>query len=119
MLNILVFLSDNKPYREIFSDIFRLDCIFYSEDEARYSKKLDNDARYFFDYSKSSLEYSVEELSQIPYKVSEICDISFYPPEILSSIVSALADCDKTIYIDDDHGTIANVTEYKKIINIP
>lgn len=118
MLNIIVLLSDNKSYREIFSDIFELDNIFYTEDEARYSRKCEN-GRYYFHYSKpTSVEYSAEELSQIPYEVSEICDITYYPPEMLKFIVSKLASYDPMLYIDDDHGRIMSINKYDKLINI-
>lgn len=117
MLNIIVFLRDNiSKQKEQLKEMFDLDVVYIEEEHSRYVGNYTN-GRCYFHYDKSiANDYSKIELSSIPYVISDICDISFYPPEMLPLIVSKLVQYDNELFVDDDYNGIVNIVTFSKKI---
>lgn len=87
-------------------------CISVIDDNRLYAEF--QGGHFFMDISDSGYAFSDDELAQIPYKVSCICDITYSFNNMTSYIIDSLTDYDNSLYVDDDHDNIMNICEYKK-----
>lgn len=85
-------------------------------DEEIYSKREDqNDL--FACFTKDINDcISEEDMSAVPYKISEVCHLSFYPPDMTEQLLYSVIQFNSDLFVVGDHNNILNICDYKKII---
>lgn len=65
----------------------------------------------------SGYSYDEEEIITVPYDISGVCHLIFYPfREVVNELLSAITDFNSELYVDDDHGNIVNICDYKILV---
>lgn len=81
-----------------------------------YAKK-DNEQHIIANIIKGVSGYFYEDEVTIPYNISGVCHLSFYPfCEIINELLSAIIDFNSELYVDDDNGNIVNICDYKTLV---
>lgn len=74
--------------------------------------------RFYLYFDENILNYySDEETGRIPYKAQDVCNIAFYPFEgVIDFLLDKLESYDSSLFADDDHDRVMNITEYIKMV---
>ncbi len=108
MHGILVLLSE-KHSRKRLAELFEADLVFSKSGAERYSRET-AEGRYYIDFDADIIrDYSQAELDMVPYKVCDVCHITYYPPAMISGITDKLMEYDSDVFADDDHGNIMSI----------
>lgn len=109
----LIILLDGKSYYNRKELISCLELQQSNNSEELYSKR-DNKRDLLAHFTKDLGDY-LEEDTTIPYNVSGVCHFTFYPFEIINELISAIISFNSELFVDDDHGNILNICDYKKL----
>jgi len=110
----LIILLDGKSYfkrSELISSL-KLQHSDNHPEEELYSKG-DNKNCLLAYFTKDLNDYSDDDYAVIPYKVSGVCHLTFYPFELINEILYSIAQFNSELFVDDDHGNILGVCDYK------
>lgn len=85
-------------------------------DEEIYSKREDqNDL--FACFTKDINDcISEEDMSAVPYKISGVCHLTFYPPDMIEQLLYSIIQFNSELFVVGDHNDILNICDYKKNI---
>ncbi len=113
----LIILFDGKSYynRNELTDLLGLSHHLDSSGEEIYSKG-EKDNALIINFTDDLSDYSEDEISKIPYKVSGLCYVTFYPFEAIYDILFNVIRFNDELFADDDHGNIINICEYKDLV---
>lgn len=119
MLDLIILLRDVSQKNELMN-LFGADLVIPDDKGCeRYSKLLPEipEGRVYFDFDTAEgmkVYYSAEELGQVPYDVAGMCNIVFYPPDVIFGVTEKIARYDRELFVDDDHGKIESIIRYRE-----
>lgn len=86
------------------------------DDEEIYSKREDK-SDLFACFTKDIDDFISEvETSAVPYKISGVCHLTFYPPDMTEQLLYSVIQFNDDLFVVGDHNDILNICDYKKII---
>lgn len=113
MLNLIVLLKQNSNSKMLqICNALDLKINYNTEKGMGYSNECYDERIYLDCVSKVKEQYTEEELKVVPYSVTGMCVITYYPQSALRHILESVINCDDTLFIDDDNGYIGLATEY-------
>lgn len=59
---------------------------------------------------------SEEDTSAVPYIISGICHLTFYPSDMIDQLLYSIIQFNDDLFVVGDHNDILNICDYKKII---
>ncbi len=110
----LIILLDGKSYYNREELISCLELQQSNNGEELYSNR-DSKRSLIAHFTKDLGDYLEEEIT-LPYNVCGVCHLTFSPFEIINELLSAIISFNSELFVDDDHGNILNICDYKNLV---
>ena len=110
----LIILLDGKSYYNRKELISCLELQQSNNSEELYSNR-DSKRSLIAHFTKDLGDYLEEEIT-VPYNVCGVCRLTFSSFEIINELLSAIISFNSELFVDDDHGNIVNICDYKNLV---
>lgn len=110
----LIILLDGKSYYNRKELISCLELQQSNNGEELYSNR-DSKRSLIAHFTKDLGDYLEEEIT-LPYNVCGVCHLTFSSFEIINELLSAIISFNSELFVDDDHGNILNICDYKNLV---